>query len=216
MKKIIYIISLIILFFIGGLAGYLLKNNRISQTVDNTNVAAVNVSSNTVLQENNCHELNEPWWPTGKFQNGIYQNSSFGYKVTLPAGIYLQSDSHTQRECTDHNPFLESTNYATFGDKSSGWQITIQSAGNKDALDLEAWINRYTKLDTAFNKRNFGSNEMLYGERTPLDPVEESYQSIAIMKTGSWIQIITYEDKQKDKPKQADFEAVLKSIEIIK
>lgn len=216
MRKIICIVLFISLFFIGGLAGYLIKNYRISQTIGNTNATVVNTNTNTTLQGNNCHELDEPWGPTGKFQNGIYQNSSFGYKVTLPVGIYLQSDTHTQRECTDHNPFLESTNYATFGDNDSRWQITIQSAGNRDALNVDAWVNRYTKLDVTLSKRKFGNNEVLYGERMPLDPVEESYQSIAIMKTGSWIQIITYEDKQKDKPKQADFESVVKSLEIIK
>ncbi len=175
-------------------------------------VVESNLNVNGSLVQPNCKILDEPW-PQSEFKNGVYKNAAFGFKVDIPNGWYLQTENHTQKECTPPSPTFGSTSLATFGDSGKYWRVVIEALGNPKDLTLSQWVQKYYGFDGTSAGKKFGSIQTVYGEHAPLYLPEDDYVHIAVLQTGSWIEIISYYDKDSSMPHQADFEKLIASVE---
>lgn len=201
--------SFLTLCIIGSfLFGFVLQKQLSTKTAI---VSTKNVNTASGFVQPTCKWIDEPW-PQSFFRAGRYTSSSFGYSITVPKGIYLLSDMHTQEECIPDNPSFASYNYATFGDDKLLWSIQVKSYTNPKSLTLQAWVTETLKYDVTFKTKEFSGVASLYAERKPLDISDDDYQNIAIVQTGKFVHIITYNDKDSGLPRKKKFEALVASV----
>ncbi len=177
-------------------------------------VSTPNVNTVTGYIQPTCKDLDEPW-PQSVFKDGTYKNPVFGFEVDIPAGLFLQNEDHSQKDCTPPSATFGSRSVATFGDNGKHWRITIESLSNPDSLDVQAWMKKNTAYDVPFLTRTFGKVQTMYGEYTPAYISEDDYKHIVFLTTGEWVQIVTYFDKVSTMPRHADFEKLISSVKAI-
>lgn len=205
-RKLAFLSGIFLVLVMAGGAVYF-KDNFLKKSTP----AITNVNSTIGFIQPVCKWIDEPW-PLAVFRDGQYTNASFGYLITVPSGMYLQSDMHTQEACVPDNPSFASTSFATFGDDKPVWSIQVQSYTNPRSLTLQAWVADTLHYDVTFQTRGFGNVASLYAERPPLNISDDDYQNIAVVQTGKFIQIITYHDKDSGLPRQAKFETLIASV----
>ncbi|MEK7631604.1 MAG: hypothetical protein AAB445_01890 [Patescibacteria group bacterium] len=206
LRKYTFFFGLVLVLGIaGGIYYYARPNNKHVVVVQqNTNV-------NGSFNQPNCKDLDEPW-AQSVFKNGVYKNAAFGFEATIPNGWYLQTENHTQKECTPPSSTFGSTSLATFGDAGKFWRVDVAALENSENLTLSQWVQKYYRFQETSAGRKFGTVQTVYGEHTPFYISEDDYAHVAILQTGGWIEIISYHDKDSAMPRQSKFEELVASV----